>query len=66
MSPVGPGQSPGGGREGKAPGSSENPAFYSTQEGTKSHSSGAFSLGITIHFFSGLAAMMSADIARNL
>ena len=28
--PVGPGQSPGGGSGGKAPGSSEEPAIYTT------------------------------------
>ena len=42
--PAGPGQSPGGGPEGEAPGSSESPAFYSTKQRTKSHPSGAFSL----------------------
>ena len=45
--PAGPGHSPGGDPEGKAAGSSENPAFYSAKQRPKSHSSDAFSLVCT-------------------
>ena len=38
QAPAGPGQSPGGGPGGKAPGSSEDPAFCNTKKRSKTYS----------------------------